>query len=147
MKSALAYRLGVDVKGAFNFLTWLVKLSSVLLNTYLAGKHRKTSHERDGGKATKMLGFEFGELSFLEYDYQADWENSKVFGRAEYLEGTSHRAGSTLLSTRTELTRPDRWKDYPSKKGRRRTPRRTSSGHRGSTKMEMRWGEGRAWLN
>ena len=62
MKSALDTRLTSDIRGTSNILPWMVEYASVLINRYLVGKDGKTAHERLRGKASRMLGFEFGEV-------------------------------------------------------------------------------------
>ena len=61
MKSALDERLGISINAGSNILPWLIEYASVLLNRYMVGKDGKTAYERLKGKASKMLGFEFGE--------------------------------------------------------------------------------------
>ena len=61
MKSALDEPAGCDVRSTSNVLPWMVEYAAVLLNRYMVGHDGKTAHERSRGKASRMLGFEFGE--------------------------------------------------------------------------------------
>ena len=62
MKSALDERVDGDVSAISPVLPWMIEYASVLINRYLVGHDGKTAYERMKGKASKMMGYEFGEL-------------------------------------------------------------------------------------
>jgi len=61
MKSMLDERVDTDIRGTSKVLPWMIEYASVLINRYRVGGDGRTSHERSRGKASRMIGFEFGE--------------------------------------------------------------------------------------
>ena len=61
LKDALETRLGLAVPSNHNILAWLVEFAATLINRYEVGRDGKTPHERLRGKASRLIGLEFGE--------------------------------------------------------------------------------------
>ena len=119
MKSALDARLGSDIRGTSNILPWMVEYGSLLINRYLVGKDGKTAYERQRGKTSKMLGFEFGEMvHFRRIPTQnrlgkldSLWQKGVFIGyraqSGEYMVGSSDGAYKTRTIRR--LPESQRW--------------------------------------
>ena len=61
LKDALEARLGTEVPSNHNVLAWLVEFAATLVNRYEVGRDGRTPHERLRGKASRLVGLEFGE--------------------------------------------------------------------------------------
>ena len=61
MKDALEMRLEVRVPSSHNILAWMVEFAATLVNRYEVGRDGRTPHERLRGKASRLIGLEFGE--------------------------------------------------------------------------------------
>ena len=61
LKDALEHRLGAHVPSNHNILAWLVEFAATLINRYEVGRDGKTPYERLRGKASRLIGLEFGE--------------------------------------------------------------------------------------
>ena len=61
LKDALEARLGARVPSDHNVLAWLVEFAGTVVNRYEVGRDGKTPHERLRGKASRLIGLEFGE--------------------------------------------------------------------------------------
>ena len=62
LKDALESRIESKIPAEHSVIAWLVEFAGVLVNRYEVGHDGKTSYERLHGKASKLLGLEFGEL-------------------------------------------------------------------------------------
>ena len=61
LKDAVESRLGLAVPSNHNILAWLVEFAATLINRYEVGRDGRTPHERLRGKASRLVGLEFGE--------------------------------------------------------------------------------------
>jgi hypothetical protein len=112
--------LGISINAGSNILPWLIEYASVLLNRYMVGKDGKTAYERLKGKASKMLGFEFGEtVNFRRVAPPGRLAKLDSLWRRGVFVGYRTSAASTWWSTMRACSRPgtseecqleERWK-------------------------------------